>query len=318
MVLINNMNKQLGDAELVAGIQRLKQEKDIVVLAHFYVQDEIQDVADYIGDSYQLAKLAKTTPQQTICFCGVNFMGESAKILSPGKRVIMPDIKAGCPMADMISTDEIERVRALYDDLAVVAYVNTTAETKAHSDVCVTSSNCLEIVRSLPQQNIYFIPDINLGSYIKSEVPEKNVILHDGFCCVHHKIRLAAVQEMIEAHPDYKVLVHPEAQAEVVARGDVVGSTKVLLDEVKKDDAPGYIVCTEVGILHQMKKAAPGKEFLVPTRTQTCRSMKRNTLQKLYDAMDTMTPEIKMDEELMKQALRPLEKMMELSVNLVR
>jgi quinolinate synthase len=201
-------------------IEQLKREKNAVILAHYYVNDEIQELADYVGDSYYLSKVATTVPQETILFCGVSFMGESAKILNPEKTVIMPDMYADCPMAHMADVDKIASMREEYEDLAVVCYINSTAEIKTHSDVCVTSANAVKIVKALPQHNIYFIPDENLGRYVASQVPEKNVMVSDGFCHVHTSISKDKVAEAKNIFPNANVLVHPECTQDVVAMGE--------------------------------------------------------------------------------------------------
>ena len=202
--------------ELVTEINNLKKEKNAVILAHYYTTDEVQEVADYIGDSYYLAKVAKTTNADIIVFCGVSFMGESAKILNPDKTVLMPDMLADCPMAHMADIEKIKELRDTYEDLAVVCYINSTAELKCYSDVCVTSSNAVKIVRSLPNENIFFIPDENLGRYIAKQVPEKNIILNDGFCHVHVSMTANTVLTIKENHPEELVLAHPECKQEVL------------------------------------------------------------------------------------------------------
>ena len=205
---------------LAKEIEELKREKNAVLLAHYYVDDAVQEIADYVGDSYYLAKVALKESKDVICFAGVSFMGESAKILNPGRTVIMPDQLADCPMAHMVDPEKIRKVREEYDDLAVVCYINSTAEIKSYSDVCVTSSNAMKIVKALPQKNIFFIPDENLGRYIGSKLPEKNFIYNDGFCHVHTSITADNVKKAREAHPDAEILVHPECTMDVVELAD--------------------------------------------------------------------------------------------------
>ena len=206
-------------------IREWKRERNAVILAHYYVDDEVQAIADYVGDSFYLSKVAAKEEAETILFCGVSFMGESAKILSPQKTVIMPDMQADCPMAHMADIEKIQEMREKYEDLAVVCYINSTAELKMYSDVCVTSSNALKIVKALPNQHIYFIPDENLGRYIASQTPEKTFIFNDGFCHVHKEIAAKQVMAAKEAHPHAQILVHPECTPDVTAMADYIGST---------------------------------------------------------------------------------------------
>ena len=242
------------DTELVARIEELKAERDAVILAHFYVEDAVQDVADHTGDSYNLSKLAADLDCATIVFAGVQFMGESAKLLSPNKTVILPNPQADCPMAHMVTKETVDAARAEYDDLAVVCYVNSTAEIKSWSDVCVTSSNALKICQNLPQHNILFIPDQNLGRYIASLVPEKNFIFNDGYCPIHQDISPDEVRALKEAHPNALVLAHPECNAQVCELADYLGSTAGIIDRVVTGDETDYIICTVVGVAHEIAK----------------------------------------------------------------
>lgn len=299
--------------DLSNKIEQLKKQKDAVILAHYYVNDEVQAIADYVGDSYYLSKLAVTLPQKVIVFCGVSFMGESAKILSPEKTVIMPDARADCPMAHMASADKIEAIREKYKDVAVVCYINSTTEIKTHVDVCVTSSNALKIIRSLPEKNIYFVPDENLGRYIARLVPEKNFIFNDGFCHVHDEIMIDEVEEAKAAHPNAKVLVHPECTLNVIDLADYVGSTSGIIDYATASEAEGFIICTEIGILYQLKKKNPNKKFYTVNSMQTCPNMKRITLQKVAYALENRINPVKIDESTRIKAVKSLEKMMELS-----
>lgn len=299
--------------DLSNKIEQLKKQKDAVILAHYYVNDEVQAIADYVGDSYYLSKLAVTLPQKVIVFCGVSFMGESAKILSPEKTVIMPDARADCPMAHMASADKIEAIREKYKDVAVVCYVNSTTEIKTHVDVCVTSSNALKIIKALPEKNIYFVPDENLGRYIARLVPEKNFIFNDGFCHVHDEIMIDEVEEAKAAHPNAKVLVHPECTLNVIDLADYVGSTSGIIDYATASEAEGFIICTEIGILYQLKKKNPNKKFYTVNSMQTCPNMKRITLQKVAYALENRINPVEIDESMRIKAVKSLEKMMELS-----
>lgn len=294
-------------------IEQLKKEKDIVILAHYYVDGEVQEIADLVGDSYFLAKKATEVSQQNILFCGVSFMGESAKILNPGKRVIMVDEFADCPMAHMVDIAKIQQVREQYPDVAVVCYVNSTAEIKAYSDVCVTSSNALRVVQSLPNKHIFFIPDNNLGRYISTLVPEKEFIFNDGFCHVHTSIHRENVEEAKKLHPNAPVLTHPECTADVLEISDFIGSTSEILDYATKSDAKEFIICTEMGIFFELEQKNPDKRFYSVGHRQFCPNMKKITLEKVVRAMEEMEPEVTMDEELRVKANAPLVKMLELA-----
>ena len=294
-------------------IEQLKKEKDIVILAHYYVDGEVQEIADLVGDSYFLAKKATEVSQQNILFCGVSFMGESAKILNPGKRVIMADEFADCPMAHMVDIAKIQQVREQYPDVAVVCYVNSTAEIKAYSDVCVTSSNALRVVQSLPNKHIFFIPDNNLGRYISTLVPENEFIFNDGFCHVHTSIHRENVEEAKKLHPNAPVLTHPECTADVLEISDFIGSTSEILDYATKSDAKEFIICTEMGIFFELEQKNPDKRFYSVGHRQFCPNMKKITLEKVVRAMEEMEPEVTMDEELRVKANAPLVKMLELA-----
>ena len=294
-------------------IEQLKKEKDIVILAHYYVDGEVQEIADLVGDSYFLAKKATEVSQQNILFCGVSFMGESAKILNPGKRVIMADEFADCPMAHMVDIAKIQQVREQYPDVAVVCYVNSTAEIKAYSDVCVTSSNALRVVQSLPNKHIFFIPDNNLGRYISTLVPEKEFIFNDGFCHVHTSIHRENVEEAKKLHPNAPVLTHPECTADVLEISDFIGSTSEILDYATKSDAKEFIICTEMGIFFELEQKNPDKRFYSVGHRQFCPNMKKITLERVVRAMEEMEPEVTMDEELRVKANAPLVKMLELA-----
>ena len=294
-------------------IEQLKKEKDIVILAHYYVDGEVQEIADLVGDSYFLAKKATEVSQQNILFCGVSFMGESAKILNPGKRVIMADEFADCPMAHMVDIAKIQQVREQYPDVAVVCYVNSTAEIKAYSDVCVTSSNALRVVQSLPNKHIFFIPDNNLGRYISTLVPEKEFIFNDGFCHVHTSIHRENVEEAKKMHPNAPVLTHPECTADVLEISDFIGSTSEILDYATKSDAKEFIICTEMGIFFELEQKNPDKRFYSVGHRQFCPNMKKITLEKVVRAMEEMEPEVTMDEGLRVKANAPLVKMLELA-----
>lgn len=298
---------------LQSKIERLKQEKNAVILAHYYVSDDIQAIADYVGDSYYLSKLAVEVPQQVIVFCGVTFMGESAKILNPDKTVIMPERLADCPMAHMASVEKIRAVREKQEDLAVVCYINSTAEIKKYVDVCVTSSNALKIIKALPQKNIYFVPDENLGRYLASMIPEKQFIFNDGFCHVHDEIMIDEVEAAKAAHPQAKVLVHPECTLNVIEAADYVGSTSGIIDFATESEAEEFIIGTEIGVFYQLQKKNPGKKFYPVNEAQICPNMKKITLAKVAFALEKMINPLEVDEETRQLAVKSLERMLELS-----
>lgn len=291
-------------------IQKLKKEKNAVILAHYYVDGEVQAIADYVGDSYYLSKLATTLTEETIIFCGVSFMGESAKLLNPKKRVIMADEYADCPMAHMVTIETIEEVRKQNPDVCVVCYVNSTAEIKAHSDVCVTSSNAIRIVKALPQAKIFFIPDNNLGHYVASQVPEKDFIFHDGFCHVHKSISAENVLVAKNAHPEALVLTHPECTQNVLALSDFIGSTSEIIDFATKDTHNTYIICTEMGIFYELGQKNPNKRFYSVGHRQFCPNMKRISIDKVLLALQNMEPEVTLDSSIAQNAKVPLEKML--------
>lgn len=294
-------------------IEQLKQEKNAVLLAHYYVDDAVQEIADYVGDSYYLAKVALKESKDVICFAGVNFMGESAKILNPDRTVIMPDQKADCPMAHMVDVEKIEEMRKKYDDLAVVCYINSTAEIKAHSDVCVTSSNAVKIVKALPNKNIFFIPDRNLAHHIAGLVPEKNFIYNEGFCIVHEYMEVEEIQEVKAAHPEAEVLSHPECPAKVLELSDFVGSTSEIIEQAGKSDAKEFIICTESGVLYELQKRNPEKKFYFTETTPICRNMKKVTLEKVLHVLKTGENEVFVDDKLREESKKPLERMLELA-----
>lgn len=294
-------------------IQRLKREKNAVILAHYYVEDAIQDIADEIGDSFYLSKKAAQTDADIIVFCGVSFMGESAKILNPGKKVLMPDATADCAMAHMVNLKQLQEIKDRYDDLAVVCYINSTAEVKTHSDVCVTSANAVKIVRKLPNQNIFFIPDGNLGRYVAEQVPEKNVILNDGYCPIHAAMTREAVLRAKEAHPEAAFLVHPECTRELLEEADYIGSTSGIIQYASESDRQEFLIGTEIGVFCELKKRNPEKQFYTLTDQQICWDMKKITLEKVAEVLRNESNEVQISETVRQQAMRPLERMLELA-----
>ena len=297
---------------MINTIERLKKEKKAVILAHYYVSGEVQAVADYVGDSFYLAKIAKNTDADTIVFCGVSFMAESAKILNPNKKVLMPDITADCPMAHMVKDGKIESMRKEYSDLAVVCYINSTADLKTKSDVCVTSSNVVKIVKALPNENIFFIPDENLGRYVKEQVPEKNIILNDGYCPRHKQMTKEQVAKVKKEHVNALVLAHPECTKEVLDMVDYIGSTAGIIEYAKNSESKEFIICTEQGVLYQLQNDSPDKKFYFVEPCPICKDMKLITLEKIVHVLETGENEITVSDELREKSLIPLDKMLEL------
>ncbi|MBQ7862071.1 MAG: quinolinate synthase NadA [Clostridia bacterium] len=295
-----------------AEILNLKKEKNAVILAHYYTPSDVQELADYVGDSFYLAKVAQQTKADIIVFCGVRFMGESAKILNPDKKVLMPDISADCPMAHMVSDGLIEEMRRTYDDLAVVCYINSTTELKRKSDVCVTSSNAVKIVKALPNKNIFFIPDYNLGSFVKKQVPEKNIILNSGFCPIHAKIKAEQLYKALEKHPNAMVLAHPECEQEVLVEADFIGSTADIIRYAEESCSYEFIICTEDGVDFKLTSDNPKKKFYYPEPRPCCADMKLNTLEGVLSVLKKENNEILISDDVIRTALQPLKKMLEL------
>lgn len=305
--------------ELAEEIKKLKKEKNAVIMAHYYQRDEVKEVADFIGDSLALARKAAETEAKIIVMCGVHFMGETAKILCPDRKVIIPDENAGCSLADSCNPVEFEEFVRNHPDHIVISYVNTSAAVKALTDIVVTSGNARKIVESLPNdEKIIFGPDRNLGEYINS-VTGRSMLLWNGACHVHDRFSLEAIVEMKKQHPGAKVLVHPECRRPLQIIADKVGSTAALLEFARNDDAKVYIVVTESGILFDMRKACPEKTFLAaPAQDAECQCnecdfMRMITLEKLRDALRDEKPEIKVDTEIAAKAILPIERMLKLS-----
>lgn len=308
--------------DLKEEILRLKKERNAVIMAHYYQREEIQQLADYIGDSLALAQLAAKTDAPVIILCGVHFMGETAKILCPDKTVIVPDLSAGCSLADSCPADEFEKFVNEHPDHTVISYVNTSAAVKAVTDVVVTSGNAKEIVGSLPQdEKIIFGPDRNLGNYINS-ITGREMLLWDGACHVHEKFSVAAIVDLKRDHPDAKVLVHPECPKPVRIMADKVGSTQALLNYAVDSESKEFIVCTESGILIEMQRRCPDKIFIpAPPEDGTCACneceyMKLITLEKLYNSLKFMAPEIEVSPEIAERAVKPIQRMLDISRDL--
>lgn len=301
------------DNEIVSRIKALKEEKDVVILAHYYVDGAVQELADYVGDSFYLAKVATKVKEANILFGGVSFMGESAKLLNPSKKVVMADQCADCPMAHMVTKERIAEVRNEYDDLAVVCYVNSTAEIKSVSDVCVTSSNALKVVSNLTEKNIFFVPDNNLGRYIATKLPDKHFIFNDGFCHVHKSIDKASVEKAKELCPDALVLTHPECTMDVLEISDFIGSTSEIIDYATSSPNKEFIICTEMGVFFELMQKNPDKKFYSVGHRQFCPNMKLVTIDKVLEALESMEPEVVLPDDIMESAKRPLERMLELA-----
>lgn len=299
--------------DLQAKILELKKEKDICILAHSYQSREIVEIADFVGDSFQLSVKATTAPQKTVIMCGVRFMAETVKILSPEKTVIIPSSDAGCPMAEQMDVEYIEKEKAKHPGATVVAYINTTAALKTICDVCVTSASAVKIVESLPNKDILFIPDCNLGSYVAKQVPDKNIILLEGGCPIHGAITADDAKVAKKAHPDAKLLVHPECKPEVQELADFIGSTSAIMSYAENSDHKEFIIGTENSIAEHLSYSCPDKIFYPMTKSFICTDMKLTTLPDVYRSiMGTGGMEIIMDEETIAKARVCIDKMIEL------
>lgn len=300
--------------KMIEEIQRMKIEKNALILAHNYQIGEVQDIADIVGDSYTLAKYAQKTDKDIIVFCGVHFMAESAKILSPEKRVLLPALDAGCPMADMVTGEDLRKFKEANPDIPVVAYVNTSADVKAYTDICCTSSNALNVIRSMDAEKMLFVPDRNLGSWIAKQLPEKELILWDGFCITHERVEAEDVLEMMALHPTAKVLIHPECNPKILEFADFAGSTSQIIDYVVNSDDEEFIIGTEAGILHTIEKMAPNKKCYLLSPCLVCQNMKKTTLQHVYEALLYEKHEIFVDEEVRVKAENALKRMLDVNV----
>lgn len=294
-------------------IEQLKKEKNAVILAHYYVPDEVQEIADYIGDSFYLSKIAKNTDADVIVFAGVSFMGESAKILNPDKTVLLPDGEADCAMAHMATMEKVNEMREQYEDLAVVCYINSTAELKTVSDVCVTSANAVKIVRALPNKNIFFIPDGNLAAYVAEQVPEKNVIPNDGFCPVHKAVTPESILALKKQYPDAEFLVHPECIKDVLALADFVGSTSAIIQYAQEAEKKEFLVGTEEGVMYELRKKCPDKIFHSAMQGNQCKDMKMVTLKKVRDSLKNGVHTVEVSEKTREGAKRALDAMLNLA-----
>ncbi|PNX45283.1 MAG: quinolinate synthase [Thermoplasmata archaeon M11B2D] len=291
-------------------IQELQKKQHAVILAHNYQNPEIQDIADFIGDSLDLSLKAISTDASVIIFCGVDFMAESAKILNPEKTVILPDKTANCPMAGMVDTESLGWLKKEHPDAEVVAYINTTADVKALADICCTSANGVKIVKSRTAKKIIFVPDRNLGLYIQKQVPEKEMILWPGVCRTHHDIKKEDLLALQKEHPAAEILVHPECQPEIIDLADFVFSTNGMVTHAKESSKKEFIIGTEKGLCYRMEKEMPEKKFY-PIPSAVCPNMKKTTLEKVLKSLETLEPTIHLPGEIMKKARLPLQRMME-------
>lgn len=297
-------------SQIEEEIQKLKKERNAVILAHLYQWPEVQDIADFTGDSLGLSRKARSAEAEVIVFCGVWFMAETAKILSPHRTVLLPEAAAGCPMADMVTREDVERLREKHPGAAVVCYVNSSAEVKAASDICCTSSNAVKVARSLKEDRIIFVPDRNLGHYVSRFLPDKQVILHDGFCPTHHRITLGDVEKARAARPGVPVLVHPECRPEIIDSADFVGSTAQIIEFAGQSRHRELIIGTESGVLHRLEKQNPGKRFYTLHNAMVCPNMKKTTLTSLRDALLHMRHRMELDEGVIREARGSLDRML--------
>ncbi|MDD3905657.1 MAG: quinolinate synthase NadA [Candidatus Omnitrophica bacterium] len=309
--MTNNANSdQKYNDTLKKKIEKLKKKRNAVIIAHNYQRDEIQEIADISGDSLALSQAAVRTDADIIVFCGVQFMAESASILNPGKKVLLPVIEAGCPLADMITPAKLRAKKTEHPGAAVVCYVNSSAEVKAESDIACTSSNAVQVVRALKEKDIIFVPDKNLGRYVQTQLPDKNIILWDGFCPTHIRVQEEDVVKTKQAHPKAEVIAHPECNPEVLALADHICATGGMFKYVKASSATEFIISTESGMLYKLQKENPGKKFYLPTPHLVCANMKLITLGWVAQSLENMVYEIKVSSEVREKAKKTLDRML--------
>jgi len=299
--------------ELKKRISELKKERNAVIIVHNYQREEIQEIADYAGDSLGLARTARNTKADIIVFCGVHFMAESAAILNPDKKVLLPVKEAGCPLADMITIQKLRRKKKEFPDAAVVCYVNSSAEIKAESDISCTSSNAIEVVKSIKNKRIIFVPDKNLGRYVKSHAPDKEIILWEGYCPTHLRLTEEDVMRAKKNYPDAEFIAHPECRPEVLKLADHVCSTQGMFDYAKSSDTKEFIVGTEGGMLYGLKKKNPGKKFYMPTAHLLCANMKLTTLGWVAHSLENLVYEVRVSDDVREKAKKTLERMLEIT-----
>lgn len=299
--------------ELICKIQELKKKKNAIILAHCYQNIEIDDVADYVGDSLYLSQMAAKTDADIIVFAGVYFMAQTAKILCPDKKVLLPDLKAGCEMADMINLQQLRNFKQKHPDIPTVCYINSTAEVKSECDICCTSSNAVKIVESLNTEKVLFAPDQNLGRWVEKQLGNVKVITYSGYCPIHHNISVQEVYTIKENHPDVKLLAHPECKEEVSALADYVGSTTGIMNFVKNSSENKFIIATEKGVVDRLKRDYPDKEFIIIKENLICDSMKLCSLQDIFNALNNETFEIEVNPDISKKAHKCIDRMLEVS-----
>ena len=310
MTLLTPAPNKEQQENLVQRLQELKKERNAIILAHYYMRPEVQAVADYIGDSFGLSQKDRDTDADVILFCGVHFMAESAKILNPDKIVLMPDERSGCPMADMVTGEGLRKLKAEHPNATVIAYVNTSAEVKAETDICCTSSNALKVIESVESDEIIWVPDKNLGHYV-SQYTDKKMIIWQGYCNTHDLLTPEEVLELKREYPHAPIVVHPECRPEVVALGDYVGSTTGILKYCRESNFTDYIVATEEGVRYMLEKESPEKRFHFASRYMVCPNMKVHNVKKMVRALETMQPQIEVDPEIAAKAKRSLDRMLE-------
>jgi len=298
--------------DLAAKINDLRRRRDAVILSHNYQLPEIQDIADHVGDSLELARVSSRVSHRVIVFCGVHFMAETAKLFNPEKTVLMPDRHAGCPMANMIYPEKLQQEMKLHPQAAVVTYINSTAEIKAQSDICCTSANGVKIAGRIPEKEILFIPDKYLGSFVQRRVPDKTFHLYDGYCPTHMLFSAEGIRQLKEKYPAAQVLVHPECRVEVQDSADAICSTSQMIDFSRQSPASQFIICTEIGMLYRLKKEVPGKEFIPGNPHALCPNMKLTTLEKVFWTLEDMKYEVVVDPAFRDRALLPLRRMLEI------
>ena len=299
--------------EIINSINKLKKEKNAVILAHCYQNIEIDQVADFVGDSLSLSRKAAETNADIIVFAGVYFMAETAKILSPQKKVLLPRMESGCTMADMINAEELRRFKAAHPGAVVVCYVNSSAETKAEADICCTSSNAVKVVKSLTEKEILFVPDRGLGAYVASQVTDKKIIPFSGYCSTHMKIRPEEITELKSRYPDAEILVHPECHMKIIKLANFVGSTTGIMKRVKESSSKNFIIATEIGVVERLQRDYPDKKFILASEKAVCENMKWNRLEDILNSLKNEVHEISIEENLQQKAYNAIKRMIEIS-----
>ncbi len=297
---------------MIQKITKLKKEKNAIILAHNYLTGDIQDIADYVGDSLQLAKKAKEVEEDLIVLCGVKFMAETAKILNPAKKVLLPSMDAGCPMADMASASALKEFKSNNPDVKIVTYVNSSAEVKAESDICCTSANAVQVVKELGADRIVFVPDQNLGTFVEEELGNVEVVKWKGFCPTHHRVTVEDIEIARNQYPGIEILVHPECKPEVFHAADIVGSTSKIIQYVRDSENKKFIIGTEKGIIHSLRSENPDKEFILLSEKLICKNMKKITLSDVLNVLENETNEIIIDQNIAEKANNALERMLSL------